>query len=722
MSSIKDALVRIGRSIRHFDFNKAITNHSNPSKSRPKSYNENHFVDQSQIDSNENALIPGPLHHSKISNEKLKKYYPLVSKDYQRKYYQDFLKPLGIPNLKTFQQDRPKYNSTLAHENWQRSKALQNISNSNSGSSLTASKFLEDRIHFMRMMDLLIKITPDYLKLDQSANPQYIERILQVQENQELENKYPHLTPKYHFHEVPPIPNPLEMDTKTFSEYIYFLTHSNIHYKNSQSLENGLIPDILLYTHNLSNHHMKKFRSTNSFNHLIKFFGYDKNQSSFARELLLVMHEDGHKPNIDTINNLLKMCRTHSHIRSLTSTYSIVSKYLKLSQSLGIDITLTTWSRVYDSINNIFLKEIFIDKMNSINLPISRNMILRILDDYMKTTKDTNLIINFIENDLKQNDWKNDSQIANKVFKHRLENQSIKEGINYFFNELKESNQIIDEYTYQYLMQFIAFHKNITNDNNDKHKLNDQQNEITNDRIYLMLSAYSTLLFNYPKIEFNPNFYKYLIRGICIHSHNHDLGPIMLILRGLIHEDCTRNLGLPIEFNRININGKSSQIEVEGPSENFKIMRRIVGPLLNELEGRYLYTHGFKWSRRTKYKNERAGCSLDNDTIHSKLLRNPLTTKEKEQWELIKHTFAQDNSQLSVKEEHSKLVGIIKDYETTKKASIQGDNYARDHKKRSVAASVRERLSRMHLGSDAYVKKRMEERGILVHIKETDNK
>ncbi|KAM9886070.1 hypothetical protein OXX79_014426 [Metschnikowia pulcherrima] len=103
-------------------------------------------------------------------------------------------------------------------------------------------------------------------------------------------------------------------------------------YRNSSSLMSGIVPEILLHTHHLENTQFKPFRTVETYNYLI-IFGYEKFQNSFSRELLLVMVHDGHSPNINTINQLMKTCRIHASRRSLVSTYKVVVSYLSLAKN-----------------------------------------------------------------------------------------------------------------------------------------------------------------------------------------------------------------------------------------------------------------------------------------------------------------------------------------------------------------------------------------------------
>lgn len=689
MSSIKDAIVRIGRSVRQVEASYLQNNKKKYKKPTPIALIE---------------PIEDPLHHLKLTNDELTKYTPLITNNYRRKYYQSFLRPLQIPNLKTFEENRPDYNSNLAHDNWKRAKTSSN-SHSNSKPS-TSSNFTENRITFLQMMDLLIELTPRSLKLDPSTSAKYIQRVLTLQEEV---NPLKLETQKYRFDELPKYPLPRAQSSPStlstasspadplvsdFQNYIYQLTHQKWIYENSSSLENGLIPDILLYTHNMDNTSLKPYRSVHTFNYLIHYFGYEKNQSSFARELLLVMNKDGHKPNIDTINNLLRMCRTHSHIRSLTSTYSVILKYLKLTKSLGLEINLTTWSRIYDLINNIFLKEIFIDKMNNINLPILRNMSFRILDDFMNTTKLCDEVIRFIENDLKFKNWRQDSILSNKVLRYELKNGGDLEKV--LKTLFASSDRVIDEFTFQTIQHFIAYKSRGEND------------------LWYMMKVYG--LMKQHSIIPTTDTFIYMVDGVCKRRELHTIDKLMFLVRGLIHEEATLVLSLPTETKKIIIS--TGEIVEEGPQENFKIMRRLVGgPILNELEGRYLYENGFRWTKRDGTVAHKGKNMTDYHVLQTKsdvaLLRNPFSSNEKQIWNEFKHKVINSTmSSLPTKEE-LQLIGRVVDVDhhpnTDRKE--HSAKYVNVHKNRSVNAAFRHRLEKLHKG-DTYVMEKMERRGL----------
>lgn len=553
---------------------------------------------------------------------------------------------MEISNLKVFNNDLPKYNSDLAKIVWVR-KTNQDTVN-------VFNNFLEDRIIFNQMMDLLIDITPEYLKSDEVNNDQTITRILKQQDHQDRMNKFSDITPRYHFHEIPPMPL---LDAESFQKYIYFLTHLKILYKNSLSLQNGLVSDILLHTHKITNTKYQPFRSVYTYNDLIKFFGYDKNQSSFARELLLVMNKDGHKPNIDTINNLLKLCQTHSKIRSISNTYQIIIKYLKLSKSLNIEINLTTWSRIYDLINNIFLKELFINKIISINLPILKNLSIRILDDYMETTKDTNELITFIENDL-QVKWRQDSKFLNKIIYHKAIN-ATQDQLHELWSFVSACE--IDSFSIKYLFEGIIKNKQISN------------------KDLLLVSLYSNIN---DSLYDNPDIYKFIILGVCENKDNYSYDKIAFILRGLIH-DATHYLGLPQEVTKYETN--------KSVSENFKILKRLVGFKLTKFEGKLAYYN-------------RKGSPLLS-------LLALLSMEERNLWIGLKAHIKQKNNPMDPKEiiDHLQLEPC-----TVLVPQDQIIKYEQYQNRKTANARNRDRLYKLQQGIDNYTVQQMTERGIIV--------
>lgn len=311
-----------------------------------------------------------------------------------------------MPQLKAFD-ERKQYDSTKAE---QRRSAIQSTRIEDQ-----FQHFLNERGVFTKMLDLLVELTPELLKSALTIeNSEALASVVVEQERQYRSTRYS--TPRYLMTELPHMPPP--DDAAKFREYIYYLTHTKVLYRNLSLLTSGIVPEILLHTHHLENSTYKNVRSTTTYNYLIKYFGYDKFQSSFARELLLVMSKDGHHPNIETVNQLLKACRIHSRRRRLTSTYHVILSYLTLAKRLDLRADLTTWYRVYDCIDNIFLKETFANKMALINLPISEAMCLRIVQDFASTSSKTSELVEFVERDLRRDPT--EPRIGDIIMTHKV--------------------------------------------------------------------------------------------------------------------------------------------------------------------------------------------------------------------------------------------------------------------------------------------------------------
>lgn len=498
---------------------------------------------------------------------------------YQTKLYQDFLEPLELPDLKIFNDTLPKYDQDLATTNWQRKTGKQPID----------VFFLQDRLYFEKMMESLVAMTPRHLLGNENKGS--VAHVLQQHAEQHPTARYQSKYSRHSFEEIPPMPNPLTKDS--FQEYIYMLTHQTFHYRNSLSLGTGLVPDILLYTHKLTNHEFKHLRTVHTYNYLIKFFGYDKNQSSFARELLLVMNKDGHKPNIDTINNLLKLCLIHSHIRSTTNTYQIVLKYLKLAKTMGIEINLSTYTRVYDAIGNIFLREKFLNKVQEMGLLVLRNLVIKIMDDFATATHDTTELVRFIADDLGQHEWMHDSKLLNKVVLHRAKNVT-EDDLGKLWTFLSARLVAIDEYTVKLAVEGIRQNRHISSAN----------------RWWIVLIFFHGLRSQIVQMDMSKvvRVYRDVIEELVSAS---DIFPgheqkVALMVRGTIADA------------KLDLLDEELSSEV---TEGYKILRRIVGALFDRLEAKIAYRikQGFPISR----------------------LSDGLDAEEQSQWTMLKTEFAE---------------------------------------------------------------------------------
>lgn len=373
MLPIKSTLSRVGRTARHIEL--LQKNAAPPPQPRAAT-----------------PLPPKPP----VPKAELKKWRRHLD-HYQTKVYRDFLTPLGMDNLKVFNDPEP-FDAVSAHAKWRRladPSPKQQFHN-----------YLEEKTKFEQMALMLIDSFPNDLKnVDSPA------RLARTFGQTHAER-----TPRHHYHELPPMPKPLTPEA--FERWIYSLTHTRHFYRNSLSLSLGIIPDILLQTHHLDNREFKAVRLVHTYNHLIYYFA-SKNQSSFAREILLVMTADGHHPNTTTINNLLRVCRFHAHNRLTSSTYSVILKYLSLARTMGIPLDFELITRVYDATNNLFLRELLLSQLQAAEIPISPSLMTRVVDDFCATTTSTAEVIKFLETDFGR-DWRRENVLFNKVVGHQL--------------------------------------------------------------------------------------------------------------------------------------------------------------------------------------------------------------------------------------------------------------------------------------------------------------
>lgn len=555
MNSLKDAISRVGRSIRTLEHLRDDKVALNAKKTVAKPPSDRPPPPATKI-------IDQPDHN--YTHEELHERRKHLH-GYQRKVFQEFLAPVNIPNLKIFEPEPRPFDTKFARQNWRTKTSKDNV--------VRYNLYLENRLTFSTMLDLLVELTPRHIL--ESGSSEDLSRKMSIEEQQHHQR-----VPRYWFTEIPPIPTPLTADT--FDEYIYFLTHSRILYKNLLSLQSGLVPDILLYTHKPTNDTYRLVRSSRSYNHLIKYFGFDKNQSAFARELLLVMKHEGHDINIDTINNLLLLCLVHANIRSTTNTHQIVTKYLRLSRTLGIDIDLTTWTRVYDLIKNIFFKEMFLNRIGTIGLPILPSLGLRILEDFGETTTRTDEVVEFIEKDLRLAEWASHVRFRNKVLYHRGRHISERE-VGEFYDKWCHTT-VWDDHSARYVLLAVRRNRHISN------------------KPAVVFGLYCRLV-TADSVE-APEVFQAVVQ-VLLGAFRFTPALVGVLVRGVIH-DATVKLRLPDEVTTYP-NGASKL-------EAYKIVQRMTGVQLSEFEG----------------VMAEAGCE--------KLVSAPLSGAEVAEWERVKKT------------------------------------------------------------------------------------
>lgn len=576
--------------------------------------------------------------------------------------FQSFFKPLNMPNLKIYDNDAVPYDSDRAEANLAAKLRKDSVG--------VLNTYLSEKLTFAKMLDLLVKTTPPHLKnADTLKNSSELARVLEKENLEYLSDHYANI-PKYSFSEIPPIPDPLTKES--FQKYIYTLTRCNFPYRNSSSLTSGLIPEILLYTHHLENERFKAFRSVDTFNYLIAFFGYNKFQNFFARGLLLVMAKDGHTPNIHTINELLKICRIHNKKRSLVSTYQVVINYLNLAQRLGIPINLTTWNRVYDCIDNIFFKEALINKMMVLNLPILENMCIRILTDYCSTCQSPEEVISFVENDLRRPQWRNDPRLAERVLHH---------GISRAEND-EEVQKIMDGLYQEIAVDGLTIYQASSALQNNK--------QISSPTFHLLCMYLSST------VEKIPENYLALIKGLCNERNSFNVEKSAFILRGVIH-DASTHLKLPIESKKT-IN---KELEVNdhfpipipkmGSNERYRILKRLTQNDLLGLEVAIIYTN------HTRKKN-------------IPMPWHNLTEKEILEWEGLKLSLSKRESVHKNAHSIAGEIGLLPASPPTPDEIVY--KYQRHNHYGMGSATDSRLLHRLEKGFDEEFQKEMKNRGI----------
>lgn len=354
MNALKETILRLTKSVPEHVLRPSIYT-PRPSSSTAAGNVPTNMSSNTITFTNDPPSIPYPITYRRIPYQQL---------------FREFLEPLDMPNLKTFntsQQATPyqlnaesendtKYNVEEARRNWAKRKSTKVQDQ--------LQVYFENRQIFHKMLQYLIEITPPHLKNIQSET--YKHHIL-AQESTDHQLYHPSTRYCINYGPLPNLPQPLT--THVFTNYIHDLAHIQHQWQNASSLS-GIIPQILLDSHKLNNFEMAPYRSITSYNHLMHYFGVTKNQSFLARALIVSMNRDGHNIDTQTINTMLNIVRKQSRIRSRANLLQLVLKYLHLANDAGVEINLTTWSRIYDIISSPYLKQQFLEEMDHQKVPI----------------------------------------------------------------------------------------------------------------------------------------------------------------------------------------------------------------------------------------------------------------------------------------------------------------------------------------------------------------
>ena len=228
---------------------------------------------------------------------------------------------------------------------------------------------------------------------------------------------------------------------------------------------------------------------------------------------------------------------------------------------MGIEINLSTYTRIYDAISNIFLREKFLNQVQEMGLLVGRNLMIKIMDDFATATRDTTELVRFISEDLGQREWMDDSKLLNKVVLHRGKNVN-QEDLGKLWTFLTARSVAIDEYTVKLVVEGVRKNHRIMPAN----------------KWWIVLTLYLSLRSQMGCLHMSKvvRVYRDVIEELVSAS---DLFPghektLALMVRGIIAD------------------ARSDLLEEENSpqiSEGYKILRRIVGPQVDRLEAKIAY-------------------------------------------------------------------------------------------------------------------------------------
>jgi ATPase expression protein 3 len=269
---------------------------------------------------------------------------------FHKNYVKETLKPLAYPPLRRGQEPRQKdYPTNEAKKRYLLEKSLEN------------TRFQSTIMHELnrktisQIIETLVEITP---KADSLSEMSPI---------QQSDPRLSYRAPKHIYTEVPTLPDFREHPEK-FDEYIYQLTHSTFHYKQSSKF-NGIIPKILRNLFHPLNLNTLPIRSAQSFNHVIFYF-VNKWDIATCRELLVQMKSEGKIPTTTTYNIMLKALTTLQKIQHISDPYNVALKHLTQMKRYSLNADLVTWNIMFALLKDDLSKEIILLKRAELKIPI----------------------------------------------------------------------------------------------------------------------------------------------------------------------------------------------------------------------------------------------------------------------------------------------------------------------------------------------------------------
>lgn len=274
----------------------------------------------------------------------------LVSKgsQFQQNIVRESLKPLGFPVLRRSQERRQR-DHTLDHVQY------------TDGESTGKGEFERGIIHTLdgqavaQIISTLVEITPRGNTPD-DVSP--------------LSTRDAHLifkAPKHVYTEIPPIPNFSEYPEQ-FEDYIYRITHSTFHHKQSSKF-NGIIPKMLRNMFHPLNSNTLNIRTADSFNYVIHYF-VKKWDIATCRELIVQMKAEHKTPTTTTYNIMLNALTTLQNIIHKSDPYKIALKHLTQMKRYNLKADVVTWNIVFNILRDDPSKEILVQKRKELKVPI----------------------------------------------------------------------------------------------------------------------------------------------------------------------------------------------------------------------------------------------------------------------------------------------------------------------------------------------------------------
>lgn len=288
--------------------------------------------------------------------------------NFERKSIQTQIKTLGIPNLK-----RVLSNQKQSYPE-EEARFISHIENSRNNTRESSIHDQNNEENVKKIIETLIEITP---------KPEDATSVSPIALN-DRENRKARTLRRHVYTEIPPLPD-FDTDAGKFEDYIYTLTHSTFHYKNSSKF-NGVISKILMNLFHPLNSNTSSLRSLDSYNSVLHYYSMKWNIAT-CRELMLQMKLEGISPNTTTYNLLLRNLLVLQHIQHMSNPYVIALNFLTQMKGREIKADVVTWNIIFGLLRDDFSKAVLLNNRSLLNIPLDNHSINTILK-YLVEIKD----------------------------------------------------------------------------------------------------------------------------------------------------------------------------------------------------------------------------------------------------------------------------------------------------------------------------------------------